>query len=837
MLKRKTPAISTVVVFFIIAAACSNNSQKDSLPPADTSQQIKIETEALQEDTDAAKLIIAFTQNEKISAEYTRAKQRAQLTDSSLVLAKTNVPGKYLFKFSISADGNSLDTSKRSLRIEGIIPKTTLINYIKDTSILNSNATNGDFVHYTITIDNARPVTIRELDHVDLRGILLKQGSFDYYSLMLGENGSQSSSVGYSKEYESLAKLNPLFAGDDNSGSYQTMPADSTQASVADSTQPAQQAFGNIDDSAVINQTGDWKTHLATGLVFLLCVIVIAWATQKLAKNLYTTGETIGDGLQSYFPMVRISRATFFFRRRVVILYNDSIATFRKRKKTSIAALHEDDSKEQLAAFKKISRKKIIPLDGVRKITIIPGRIARLYRYKIKTNAGKFVLVLPEFESHDFIKVLSTLFPGRIKYLKGSFLKSVITGVVIAILLCAVFILSGKYTGSPGPEEEIIIFSTALFIFFIVPLIFILYDKWNLERVSKNKNKLKADLSHRKPLRSNILAFVLRAVAVAILILSLLSYHYYDDSGDPAAYSTLKDNTINHIILKAGIPAIDGMGVPGFFVVMYAAVGFLLSVALAVSQKRTDKLRKNDTRKPILYLRSFLDDNKTTLNPGTSLSNYLGAEPPYYLLDKYGFDSSMKRYHVLRWIITYFYNHHPVRLIRLFFGRPLDTSEEQMANYLKRYGLFVGIGKPGEKIVTPGASRMYVTNEEWQQTVLGLLHESQFVVLQPSATEGVWWEINKVLANCQPQQVILCMVNYKNHQEYYENFYRRFKSLMPGIKLPRSTGNENKITFLAFDAEWNPFVLDMKYYTPVIWPTGKVTNIGSTFKKFLVNLK
>ena len=40
---------------------------------------------------------------------------------------------------------------------------------------------------------------------------------------------------------------------------------------------------------------------------------------------------------------------------------------------------------------------------------------------------------------------------------------------------------------------------------------------------------------------------------------------------------------------------------------------------------------------------------------------------------------------------------------------------------------------------------MYVTNEEWQQTVLDLLKESQIVLLQQSTTDGVWWEIDKVL--------------------------------------------------------------------------------------------
>ena len=40
------------------------------------------------------------------------------------------------------------------------------------------------------------------------------------------------------------------------------------------------------------------------------------------------------------------------------------------------------------------------------------------------------------------------------------------------------------------------------------------------------------------------------------------------------------------------------------------------------------------------------------------------------------------------------------------------------------------------------------------------------------------------------------MVNYKYHQEYYENFCRRFKAIRPDIQIPRSLGNEKRKSLL-----------------------------------------
>ncbi|MEX0963772.1 MAG: hypothetical protein WDZ52_07005 [Pseudohongiellaceae bacterium] len=173
------------------------------------------------------------------------------------------------------------------------------------------------------------------------------------------------------------------------------------------------------------------------------------------------------------------------------------------------------------------------------------------------------------------------------------------------------------------------------------------------------------------------------------------------------------------------------------------------------------------------------------------------------------------------------------------FSNPKETSEQQLGHYLKRFGYFVAIGKPGEKIVTPGASRLYVTDEEWKQTVLDLMGESELVVLQPSRTDGVWWEVEQVFSKAAPGKILLCMVNYFGFQNDYENFKARMEALHPDRPaLPNSIGNERRIVFLGFSENWEPRQYTLQNYWSISWLfRGTTANLAKTLKPFMENRK
>jgi hypothetical protein len=45
------------------------------------------------------------------------------------------------------------------------------------------------------------------------------------------------------------------------------------------------------------------------------------------------------------------------------------------------------------------------------------------------------------------------------------------------------------------------------------------------------------------------------------------------------------------------------------------------------------------------------------------------------------------------------------------------TEEEQLADVLRPFGELVAIGRPGESLPTPGAARIYTSDEEWRDVV------------------------------------------------------------------------------------------------------------------------
>ena len=85
----------------------------------------------------------------------------------------------------------------------------------------------------------------------------------------------------------------------------------------------------------------------------------------------------------------------------------------------------------------------------------------------------------------------------------------------------------------------------------------------------------------------------------------------------------------------------------------------------------------------------------------------------------------------------------------------LTTEEEQYARVLNRIGPFMAIGDPREGLPDLGATRIYVGDGDWQQRVEALLDRARLVVLRLSATEGLLWELRSVIARNDPGKLLL----------------------------------------------------------------------------------
>ena len=170
----------------------------------------------------------------------------------------------------------------------------------------------------------------------------------------------------------------------------------------------------------------------------------------------------------------------------------------------------------------------------------------------------------------------------------------------------------------------------------------------------------------------------------------------------------------------------------------------------------------NDTRAPVVYLRSFSDDGKV-------------AEA-----------------HVVEGFIQ------------------LSTEEEQFAKVLRRIGPFIAIGDPREKLPVLGADRVYVGDGEWKKDVEDLLAKARLVVLRLSPSEGLLWEVQQVVSRVEPNRLLLFLPqNYK--YDFIKKLAERWlPKPLPALPKRRTTiGTLRGI--LRFRADWTPEFIPSRF--------------------------
>ena len=139
---------------------------------------------------------------------------------------------------------------------------------------------------------------------------------------------------------------------------------------------------------------------------------------------------------------------------------------------------------------------------------------------------------------------------------------------------------------------------------------------------------------------------------------------------------------------------------------------FLLVRARRYFQIDADSLLAVDRRPPILFLRSFEDDEK---------QRYGGSDRA--LLD--------------------------------------FSLETRLCNHFSRFGPFVAIGSPKETIPQLGAARVLLSDDQWQPQILSWMKEAQLIVMYSGKTHWVNWELRKLLENGCATRLILMVPEIK----------------------------------------------------------------------------
>jgi hypothetical protein len=139
---------------------------------------------------------------------------------------------------------------------------------------------------------------------------------------------------------------------------------------------------------------------------------------------------------------------------------------------------------------------------------------------------------------------------------------------------------------------------------------------------------------------------------------------------------------------------------------------FLLIRARRYFQVSADSLLAADKRKPILFLRSFEDDEKVKFNISERA-----------LLD--------------------------------------FSLETRLSNHFTYFGPFIAIGSPKEAIPQLGAARVILSDREWQPRVMAWMEAASVVVMYSGKTQWVTWELAKLVNTERVPKLILMIPEVK----------------------------------------------------------------------------
>ena len=75
----------------------------------------------------------------------------------------------------------------------------------------------------------------------------------------------------------------------------------------------------------------------------------------------------------------------------------------------------------------------------------------------------------------------------------------------------------------------------------------------------------------------------------------------------------------------------------------------------------------------------------------------------------------------------------------------LDFSiETRLANHRMRFGPFIAIGSPLDKVPQIGAARARLSDDAWQGVVLGWMNSAALIVMRAGKTKWVMWELRQL---------------------------------------------------------------------------------------------
>jgi hypothetical protein len=91
----------------------------------------------------------------------------------------------------------------------------------------------------------------------------------------------------------------------------------------------------------------------------------------------------------------------------------------------------------------------------------------------------------------------------------------------------------------------------------------------------------------------------------------------------------------------------------------------------------------------------------------------------------------------------------------------LDFSlETRLANHFRYVGPFIAVGSPTETVPIPGAARVKLPDSEWQDRVMGWICNAAVIIMYSGRTHWVNWELAGIIETGHAQNLILMMPEF-----------------------------------------------------------------------------
>lgn len=171
-----------------------------------------------------------------------------------------------------------------------------------------------------------------------------------------------------------------------------------------------------------------------------------------------------------------------------------------------------------------------------------------------------------------------------------------------------------------------------------------------------------------------------------------------------------------------------------------------------------------DSRPPVLYLRSFRDDDATHRS----------------------FE---------RWLLRVNYR----------------SEEEELAATFADVGPLVAVGRPGEVLPHLGAARFYFRDDEWKDRVAELLSKASVVLLRVGGSRGLIWELERALRTLPPQKLALLLGPNANWETLLRAASPELQPKLAALQTQTQSGGVGSMRgFILFDRAGEPYYVPLR---------------------------